>query len=134
MENSLIQNTLYYTESLCNVLEIDERMRVLDLGCGTAISSIFLAREFGAQVWAVDREIPPSDNYQRILLSILLFPGLLVEVQSLLPFQGYTIDGLVSWVRLYCFLFIHCELLTLVLLYMRILKYTMVIKRLQPSS
>ena len=29
-------------------------MRVLDLGCGRAMSSIFLRREFGVQVWATD--------------------------------------------------------------------------------
>ena len=29
-------------------------MRVLDLGCGTAISSIFLAKEFGLQAWAAE--------------------------------------------------------------------------------
>jgi hypothetical protein len=29
-------------------------MRVLDLGCGRASSSIFLRREFGVQVWATD--------------------------------------------------------------------------------
>ena len=29
-------------------------MRVLDLGCGRAMSSIFLRREFGVQVWATE--------------------------------------------------------------------------------
>lgn len=41
-------------------------MRVLDLGCGKAISSIFLANEFGVQVWAVDEAVSASDNYERI--------------------------------------------------------------------
>jgi cyclopropane fatty-acyl-phospholipid synthase-like methyltransferase len=39
---------------------------VLDLGCGRAVSSIFLVREIGLQVWATDRWIPASDNWQRI--------------------------------------------------------------------
>jgi cyclopropane fatty-acyl-phospholipid synthase-like methyltransferase len=41
-------------------------MRVLDLGCGRALSSIFLHREFGVQVWATDLWFNPSENYQRV--------------------------------------------------------------------
>ena len=40
--------------------------RVLDLGCGKAISSIFLALEFGAQVWAVDKRVSPTENLARV--------------------------------------------------------------------
>jgi SAM-dependent methyltransferase len=64
--NSLGENVLYQVESLCNVLPLERGMRVLDLGCGHAISSIFLAREFGVTVWAVDRAIDPTANYARI--------------------------------------------------------------------
>lgn len=65
-QNSLLHNTLLYTESLCNALDIKEEQRVLDLGCGKAVSSIFLAKEYNVQVWAVDREISPTENYIRI--------------------------------------------------------------------
>ena len=41
-------------------------MRVLDLGCGRAASSIFLRREFGVQVWATDLWFSASENIQRI--------------------------------------------------------------------
>ena len=41
-------------------------MRVLDLGCGRAASSIFLRREFGVQVWAIDLWFSVSENIQRI--------------------------------------------------------------------
>ncbi|MDQ6913097.1 MAG: methyltransferase domain-containing protein [Verrucomicrobiota bacterium] len=41
-------------------------MRVLDLGCGRAMSSIFLHREFGVQVWATDLWFDASENLQRI--------------------------------------------------------------------
>jgi cyclopropane fatty-acyl-phospholipid synthase-like methyltransferase len=41
-------------------------MRMLDLGCGRAKSSIFLAREFGVEVWATDLWIAASENWQRI--------------------------------------------------------------------
>jgi cyclopropane fatty-acyl-phospholipid synthase-like methyltransferase len=35
-------------------MNLQPGMRVLDLGCGRALSSIFLHREFGLQVWAAD--------------------------------------------------------------------------------
>jgi cyclopropane fatty-acyl-phospholipid synthase-like methyltransferase len=41
-------------------------MRVLDLGCGRAASSIFLRREFGVQVWATDLWFHASENIRRI--------------------------------------------------------------------
>lgn len=59
--------TLYCLESLCRVLNLKKGMRILDLGCGWGISSIFLAREFDAQVWAVDLDFSPSDTYRRAL-------------------------------------------------------------------
>jgi cyclopropane fatty-acyl-phospholipid synthase-like methyltransferase len=37
-------------------------MRVLDLGCGRAATSIFLRREFGVQVWATDLWTNASEN------------------------------------------------------------------------
>lgn len=65
-KNSLGENVLYNLESLSEVLEFRPGMRVLDLGCGKAVSAIFLAKEFDVQVWAVDPVIPVSENYTRI--------------------------------------------------------------------
>lgn len=59
-------NALWLTEWLCEALDLQPGMRVLDLGCGRAISSIFLRREFGVQVWAADLWFSPSENFQRI--------------------------------------------------------------------
>eukprot|EP00913_Durusdinium_trenchii_P028428 g26656.t1 len=58
--------TLWLTEWLTAKLELKPGMRVLDLGCGRAISSIFLAREFDLQVWATDLWIGATENRQRI--------------------------------------------------------------------
>ncbi|MHA6246989.1 SAM-dependent methyltransferase [Pontibacter sp. CAU 1760] len=66
-KHSMGENVLFNLESLTNSLDLKPGLRVLDLGCGKAISSIFLAKEFGVTVWAVDEAIPASDNYQRIL-------------------------------------------------------------------
>src|SRR5437870_5166921 len=59
-------NSLWMTEWLTEVLGLRPGMRVLDLGCGRAASSIFLGREFGVQVWATDLWFSASENLQRI--------------------------------------------------------------------
>jgi len=59
-------NALWLTEWLAAALELRPGMRVLDLGCGRAASSIFLRREFGVQVWATDLWFSASENMQRI--------------------------------------------------------------------
>ena len=59
-------NSLWLTEWLTTELDLRPGMRVLDLGCGRASSSIFLRREFGVQVWATDLWSSPSENIQRI--------------------------------------------------------------------
>ena len=41
-----------------NATGLEPGMRVLDLGCGKGLSSIFLAKEFGVQVWAADLWTP----------------------------------------------------------------------------
>ncbi len=57
---------LWLTEWLAATLEFRPGMRVLDLGCGRAASSIFLRREYGVQVWATDLWVSASENIQRI--------------------------------------------------------------------
>src|SRR5262249_50872949 len=59
-------NSLWLTEWLAAALNLRAGMRVLDLGCGRASSSIFLHREFGVQVWATDLWVGASENIQRI--------------------------------------------------------------------
>jgi len=59
-------NVLWLAESLTQALPIQPGERVLDLGCGKALSSIFLAREFWAQVTATDLWVPEEDNQRRI--------------------------------------------------------------------
>jgi len=59
-------NSLWMTEWLCEALDLRPGMRVLDLGCGRAASSIFMCREFGVQVWATDLWFSASENLQRI--------------------------------------------------------------------
>lgn len=59
-------NSLWLTEWLTTAMSLKPGMRVLDLGCGRASSSIFLQREFGVQVWATDLWFSAAENIQRI--------------------------------------------------------------------
>ena len=59
-------NPLWLTEWLTSGMDLRPGMRVLDLSCGRAMSSIFLHREFGVQVWAVDLWFSAAENLQRI--------------------------------------------------------------------
>src|SRR6266516_1578216 len=64
--NAMGSNVLWLTEWLASAMDLRPGTRVLDLGCGQAASSIFLAREFGVQVWATDLWVGASDNLSRI--------------------------------------------------------------------
>ncbi len=55
-------NSLWLTEWLAQGLELTPGLRVLDLGCGRAASSIFLQREFGVNVWATDLWFSASEK------------------------------------------------------------------------
>ncbi|NLB79163.1 MAG: SAM-dependent methyltransferase, partial [Clostridiaceae bacterium] len=50
--NSMGPNPIWLTEYLVQPFDLKPGMRVLDLGCGKGITSVFLAREFGVQVYA----------------------------------------------------------------------------------
>lgn len=89
--------TLWLLESLCAAMELKPGMRVLDLGCGKAGGSIFLAREYGVQVWAADLWISPDENWERIRkfgLEDRVFP-LRAEAHEL-PFADGFFDALVA--------------------------------------
>lgn len=57
-------NALWLTEWLCEWLPLKPGMRVLDLGCGRAMSSVFLHREFGVEVWAADLWFSATENLE----------------------------------------------------------------------
>ncbi len=65
LENLMGPHPLWLLESLTEVMPIESGMRILDLGCGKALTSIFLAKEFGARVWATDLWIDATSNARR---------------------------------------------------------------------
>jgi cyclopropane fatty-acyl-phospholipid synthase-like methyltransferase len=68
LDNMMGPNAIKMLEELIELpgmLELKPNMRVLDLGCGRGLTSIFLAKEFGVQVFATDLWISASDNFAR---------------------------------------------------------------------
>ena len=97
IENMRGPNVLWLTESLTQVMDLKPGMRVLDMGCGRAISSIFLAKELDVQVWATDLWIDASDNWQRVSdagVQDQVFP-IHAEAHAL-PFAAGFFDAIVS--------------------------------------
>ena len=69
VDNQMGPNALWLLEWLAPALGLDALRpcaRVLDLGCGRAMTSVFLAREFHAQVTAADLWVAPDDNARRV--------------------------------------------------------------------
>ncbi len=63
--NMMGPNSMLILEELLQNIELKKGMRVLDLGCGRGLTSIFLAKEYGVQVFSLDLWIPASENYAR---------------------------------------------------------------------
>jgi SAM-dependent methyltransferase len=97
LENLMGPNAVWLAEGLSVAMRLQPGMRVLDLGCGKAISSIFLAKELGVEVWATDLWIGASENWQRIRAAGLerqVFP-IHAEAHAL-PFADEFFDALFS--------------------------------------
>lgn len=57
---------LWLCEGLSRAMALTPGMRVLDMGCGNALTSIFLAKEFGVRVYANDLWVSATENWARI--------------------------------------------------------------------
>jgi SAM-dependent methyltransferase len=97
MDNQLGPNALWLAEWLCAGLALEPEMRVLDLGCGKAMTSIFLARELRARVWAADLWIDPDHNWRRVVEARLADRVCPVRAEAhSLPFAKGFFDAVVS--------------------------------------
>ena len=97
LENVMGPNVLWLAEAIAPALALSPGMRVLDLGCGKAISSIFLASEFGVRVWAADLWIAAEENLARIRAGGREDDVVPVRVEAhALPFPEGHFDAIVS--------------------------------------
>ncbi len=97
LDNQMGPNAVWLMEWLAGALTLRPGLRVLDLGCGRAMTSVFMAREFGVQVWAADLWISPEFNRVRAEaagVGSLVYP-LRAEAHSL-PFPEAFFDVVVS--------------------------------------
>jgi SAM-dependent methyltransferase len=58
-------NAIRQAEELASHFTITKGMRILDLGCGTGLSSLYLVQEYGAEVFATDLFADPTENHKR---------------------------------------------------------------------
>ncbi|HEY3272614.1 MAG TPA: methyltransferase domain-containing protein [Methanocella sp.] len=65
-ENMMGPNALRIIEELAESLTLEKGMKVLDLGCGKGLTSIFLAEEYGVTVYATDLWISATENFERV--------------------------------------------------------------------
>ena len=73
-------------------------MRVLDLGCGRAKSSVFLAKEFDVEVWAADLWITPEENEKRVAEQQLDDRIHCVSTEAMrLPFEFGQFDAILAF-------------------------------------
>lgn len=97
LENQMGPNALWLCEWLTEGLGLEPGQRVLDLGCGRALTSVFLAREFAVRVFAADLWMDPDGNWRRVReagVADLVCP-LRAEAHAL-PFARGFFDAVVS--------------------------------------
>ena len=64
-QNWMGPNPLWLLEDLSGHMDLRPGMKVLDMGCGKGITSVFLAKEYGVTVFANDLWISATDNLRR---------------------------------------------------------------------
>jgi|ERR1700688_235925 len=97
IENMMGPNPLWLTEALTDCMPLQRDERVMDLGCGKALSSIFLAKEFGVHVEAVDLWIGAAENRERIRDAHLSGQVDAVQADAVkLPFDDASFDAIAS--------------------------------------
>ncbi|MEV6539829.1 methyltransferase domain-containing protein [Streptomyces sp. NPDC051665] len=100
IENQMGPHALWLLEWLAPALGLDalrSGARVLDLGCGRAMTSVFLAKEYDVQVTAADLWVKPEENAVRIAEAGVADRVLPLHVEAHdLPFGDGTFDAIVS--------------------------------------
>jgi SAM-dependent methyltransferase len=97
VDNCMGPNPLWLLEDLLTDAPLRPGMRVLDLGCGMGMTSIFLTREYAVEVIAADHWVAAAENAKRFAAA-----GVSDQVQAVdaeahaLPFEEAAFDAIVS--------------------------------------
>ena len=96
-ENWMGPNPLYLLEELCGNLKLEPGMKVLDMGCGKGLTSVFLAKEFGVTVFANDLWIGAAENLQRFEAAGVADKVFPIHAEAhALPYADNFFDALIS--------------------------------------
>ena len=91
-------NAIRQAEELASFFSIAKDMRILDLGCGLGLSSLYLAQEYGAEVFATDLLADPTENYERFQsfgIADKTVP-MVIDATQPLPFAKRYFDAIIS--------------------------------------
>jgi cyclopropane fatty-acyl-phospholipid synthase-like methyltransferase len=97
LEHMMGPHPLWLMERLLESFASAPGQRVMDLGCGKALTSVFVAREWGAHVHAVDLWISASENWARIQAAGEAERVVPIHAEAhALPFADAYFDAIVS--------------------------------------
>jgi len=97
VENQMGPCALWLCEFLMEKMELKPGMRVLDMGCGKGLTSVFLAKECGVTVFANDLWIQPTENYKRFQEAGLADKIIPIHAEARqLPYAAGFFDAIVS--------------------------------------
>ena len=91
-------NGIRQAEELASHFTITKDMRILDLGCGMGLSSLYLVQEYGANVFATDLMMDPTENnerFQSLGVANKIVP-LILDAAQTLPFAKHYFDVIFS--------------------------------------
>jgi SAM-dependent methyltransferase len=91
-------NAIRQSEELASHFTITKDMRILDLGCGPGLSVLYLVQEYGAEVFATDLIVDPTENYERFQslgVADKIIP-MMIDATQPLPFAKRYFDVIFS--------------------------------------
>lgn len=90
-------NSIRMLEEMLETSPLESGLKILDLGCGRGLTSLFLAKETTANVFAVDLWISAAENYEQFKkwgIDHLVIP--IHADANDLPFAEHYFDAIVS--------------------------------------